>query len=72
MCIGGPLIVHAVAAATGRRLGLLTVLADVCALAGGFLLRAVFVFGSKASAQEPEAYFRLTEPQGDFRGGQKR
>jgi protein NrfD len=62
--IGAPLAVHTVEAISGRRSGVATVLAGISALIGGFILRAVFVFGGNESARRPEDYFRLTEADG--------
>jgi formate-dependent nitrite reductase membrane component NrfD len=56
-----PLFLHAnqvVRRGESRRVSSLAALAT---LAGGFILRAVFVFGGNESARRPEDYFSLTQ-----------
>ncbi len=66
--IGLPLAIHAAELATRRDSRLLSTLAALSALIGGFVLRAVFVLGSRQSAASPEAYFHLASPQSNEKG----
>ncbi len=57
-----PLGLHLVQLFGGRRAGRAGTLAAIATLAGGFCLRAVFVFGGKQSARRPRDYFRMSQP----------
>ena len=59
-----PLILHGVEALAGRTSPKVSTLAALAALAGGFILRAVLVFGGNASARRPEDYLRLSQAPG--------
>ncbi len=59
--IGGPLVVHALELLGGRALRRVSVLAALATLIGGFVLRAVLVFGGNASARRPVDYLRLSQ-----------
>jgi formate-dependent nitrite reductase membrane component NrfD len=56
-----PLTVHAAQLVTRRELRVLSLVASVAALAGGFVLRAVVVLGGKHSAERPIDYFSETQ-----------
>ncbi len=60
--ISGPLAVHVTEAVRGRESRQASTLAALAMLAGGFLLRAVFILGGNESVLQPEDYFRLTQP----------
>ena len=61
--LGVPLACHAVNALSGRPSRGLSVLGSLALLAGGMVMRqAIFQAGNK-SAERPEDYFRLTQPQ---------
>jgi protein NrfD len=55
-----PLAVHFIDLIRGKGSRSSVALASSATLIGGFLLRAVFVFGGNRSAQRPGDYFRLT------------
>ncbi len=57
-----PLVVHAAEATRGRVPRALTTVAALGTLVGGFLMRAVFIFGGARSAERPQDYFRMTDP----------
>jgi protein NrfD len=57
-----PLVIHAIHVFTGRRSNVASKLADVSALAGGFVQRAVLTFGGNTSAERPQDYFQFTQP----------
>ncbi len=61
MGISLPLIAHIIELITGGRSKSLSRVAALAALAGGFLVRVVFIFGGKESARRPEDYFRMTQ-----------
>jgi formate-dependent nitrite reductase membrane component NrfD len=56
-----PLAVHAAQLLTRRELRVLSVVASVAALTGGFMLRAVVVLAGKRSAERPIDYFSETQ-----------
>jgi formate-dependent nitrite reductase membrane component NrfD len=56
-----PLIMHGVEALEGRASPRVSTLAALATLAGGFVLRAVLVFGGNASARRPEDYLRFSQ-----------
>lgn len=58
----GPLGVHLAQLFQRRESRRTTTLAAVATLVGGFLLRAIFIFGGRKSAYRPQDYFRFTEP----------
>ncbi len=58
--IGIPLALHLLQVFGGGRSRTASNAAAVSALVGGFLLRAVFVFGGRKSAAYPRDYFNLT------------
>ncbi len=64
--IGEPLVAHAVQAALPHESRWVALVSAASALAGGFILRAVFVLGGVESAQRAEEYFKFT--QGNGRG----
>ncbi len=57
-----PLLLHANQAVRGEESRRASGLAALATLIGGFILRAVFVFGGNKSARRPEDYFRFTQP----------
>jgi protein NrfD len=57
-----PLIVHAVEILRGRESRRVSALAAGAMLVGGYILRAVFIFGGIQSGRRPEDYFRFTRP----------
>lgn len=57
-----PLAIHGIQKLTGRRSGLLSVLAAGSALVGGLLLRSVIVRAGNKSAHHPEDYLHFTRP----------
>ncbi len=57
-----PLGIHLFERLTGRPSRRTSALASAAALIGGFLLRAVFVFGGHASGEKPQDYLRFTQP----------
>ncbi|GAC1546588.1 MAG: hypothetical protein NVS2B7_21870 [Herpetosiphon sp.] len=59
-----PLAIHAYQLVTGHRSRAASRLAAISALAGGFALRAVWVFAGNESAHRPRDYFRTTQPVG--------
>ncbi len=59
-----PLAAHLYQEVRGRESPLLDRLVALSTLAGGVLLRAVFVFGGNESSRRPEDYFRITQPDG--------
>jgi protein NrfD len=59
-----PLVMHGVEALEGRTSPRVSTLAVLATLAGGFILRAVLVFGGNASARRPEDYLRLSQAPG--------
>ncbi len=60
--IAAPLVLHLVET-LGGRVSSATRAAALAALTGGFILRAVMVFGGLESAQRAEDYFRWTQPE---------
>jgi formate-dependent nitrite reductase membrane component NrfD len=58
----GPLIIHLAELITGRESRRLSSLASISMLVGGFILRAVFVFGGNRSAARPGEYFHVSQP----------
>ncbi|MBV9328261.1 MAG: polysulfide reductase NrfD [Chloroflexi bacterium] len=54
-----PLVVHGLQALTGRDLRMMSRLASLGALAGGYTQRAVLVTAGKNSASRPQDYFRI-------------
>src|SRR5512133_473483 len=56
-----PLALHLAQLFQKRDSRSMTQLAAISALIGGFLLRAVFVFGDRPSVRRPEEYFRMTQ-----------
>lgn len=56
-----PLLVHLLAGRGREEPRALTVLASAATLAGGFLLRAAYVFAGRESASNPEDYFRYAD-----------
>jgi protein NrfD len=60
--IGVPLVVHLVDLVRGRGSHKSVALASVATLAGGFLLRAVLIFGGNQSVQRPGDYFGFARP----------
>jgi formate-dependent nitrite reductase membrane component NrfD len=56
----GPFIVHLFHVLTGRESRRVTTLSAIATLIGGFLLRIVFIFGGRESAENPQDYLRLT------------
>jgi formate-dependent nitrite reductase membrane component NrfD len=61
MGIIGPLMLHVAEVLGGRGSRKVSTVAALATLVGGFLLRAVFVFGGNRSGQLPEDYFRFTQ-----------
>jgi protein NrfD len=59
----GPLMVHIGEAISTKGSRLSSIGSALAMLVGGFILRAVFVFGGKKSGRLPEDYFRLTQPE---------
>ena len=57
----GPFLIHLFQAIAGRESRRATTLAAIATLIGGFLLRAVFIFGGRESAENPQDYLRLTQ-----------
>lgn len=57
-----PLLGHGTSKLRRRRSQTASTLADLATLAGGYMLRSVLVSAGNASAQYPEAYFRITQP----------
>ncbi len=60
--IAAPLAIHTIQVASGRESKQVSNLAAFLTLAGGLLLRAVFIFGGNAAARKPQHYFRVTQP----------
>lgn len=60
--IAMPLAVHLAEAARGCLPRRWSNVAAIATLVGGFLMRAVFIFGGVRSAERPEDYFRMTDP----------
>jgi formate-dependent nitrite reductase membrane component NrfD len=60
-----PLLLRLARLVTGNRSPALTALAAICTLIGGYILRAVLVFAGNRSAQQPQDYFRFTQPADD-------
>lgn len=56
-----PLMLHIADVLGGRESRALSTLSALSTLAGGFILRAVLVFGGNRSGQRPEDYFRFTQ-----------
>jgi formate-dependent nitrite reductase membrane component NrfD len=62
LATGGPLIIHAWQAIRKHPSKQLSILAAIAMLLGGFILRAVFVFGGRKSYRLPRDYFRNAQP----------
>ncbi len=57
-----PLVLHFSQLASQRESRQVDTLAALSSLVGGFLLRAVFVFGGRQSGLLPRDYFQMTQP----------
>lgn len=62
MGIIAPLSMHLGEVLSRRESRVSSIISAVITLVGGFLLRAVFVFGGNKSAQLPKDYLRMTQP----------
>jgi formate-dependent nitrite reductase membrane component NrfD len=73
--IAAPLAAHTVELVSGREMRRVAIIASILTLVGGFLLRAVYIFGGNAAARSPDHYFRVTQPktgQAAFQPGRQR
>jgi Polysulphide reductase, NrfD len=57
-----PLLLHSVHRLTQRRSRMVSTLASVATLVGGYMLRSVLISAGNASAQRPDDYFQFIQP----------
>jgi formate-dependent nitrite reductase membrane component NrfD len=62
MGIAAPLALHTVELLSHGKSRRVAGIAALLTLAGGFLLRAVFIFSGNAAVRKPQHYFRVTQP----------